>query len=154
MDYKELYQNAIKNLTGSIPETETRMRETEFDSLCQYPAPQALKDYYLVAGKHPISKEYNIFLPPEEFEVHDGYLWFMVENQAVCHWGIREDDLKQIDPDIWQLHTDRAGRLSAAYSEDRTVSSFILYYFDFLKDCNDEISETSRRTGRRRNNHV
>lgn len=85
--------------------------------------------------------EYNIFLPPEKFEIHDGYLWFMKENQTVCHWGIKENDLKQIDPEVWQLHTDSSGKLSIAYSEDQTVSTFIINYFDFLKGYNDEISD-------------
>lgn len=135
------YCTAIEKVKGCFPDIDSGMREAEFNAFCKLHIPQALKDYYLVAGKHPISKEYNIFLPPEKFEVHDGYLWFMEENQTVCHWGIKEHDLKQIDPEVWQLHTDSSGKLSAAYSEDRTVSTFIINYFDFLKVCNDEISD-------------
>lgn len=135
------YYTAIKKVKGCFPDIDSGMREADFNAFCKLDIPQALKDYYLVAGKHSISMEYNIFLPPEKFEIRDGYLWFMKENQTVCYWGIKENDLTQIDPKVWLLHTDSSGKLSIAYPADRTVSTFIINYFDFLKDYNDEISD-------------
>lgn len=77
--------------------------------------------------------EYNLFLPPNQFERHDGFLWFMEENQAVCYWGIKENDLMQTDPEVWQLHADPSSKLAHAYSEERTFSEFVSCYFAFIK---------------------
>ena len=133
MDYKKFYRELILTTTGSLPASEDGMSETEFDALCKIAVPQALKEYYLVVGKHSISMEYNLFLPPDKFERHDGFLWFMEENQAVCYWGIKENDLMQTDPEVWQLHADPSGKLAHAYSEERTFSEFVSGYFAFLK---------------------
>jgi len=133
MNYKEFYRKQIRIATGSLPAAKDGMSETEFDALCKIAVPQALKEYYLVAGKHSISTEYNLFLPPDKFERHDGFLWFMEENQAVCYWGIKENDLMQTDPEVWQLHADPSGKLAHAYSEERTFSEFVNYYFTFIK---------------------
>ena len=133
MNYKKFYRELILTTTGSLPAAEDGMSETEFDALCKIAVPQALKEYYLVAGKHSISMEYNHFLPLTHFERHDGFLWFMEENQAVCYWGIKEDDLMQTDPEVWQLHADPSGKLAHAYSEERTFSEFVSGYFAFIK---------------------
>ncbi len=133
MNYKKFYRELILTTTGSLPAAEDGMSETEFDALCKIAVPQALKEYYLVAGKHSISMEYNLFLPLNQFERHDGFLWFMEENQAVCYWGIKEDDLMQTDPEVWQLHADPSGKLAHAYSEERTFSEFVSGYFAFIK---------------------
>ena len=133
MNYKKFYREPILTTTGSLPASEDGMSETEFDALCKIAVPQALKEYYLVAGKHSISMEYNLFLPLNQFERHDGFLWFMEENQAVCYWGIKENDLMQTDPEVWQLHADPSGKLAHAYSEKRTFSEFVSGYFAFIK---------------------
>ena len=133
MNYKKFYRELILTTTGSLPAAEDGMSETECDALCKIAVPQALKEYYLVAGKHSISMEYNLFLPLNQFERHDGFLWFMEENQAVCYWGIKEDDLMQTDPEVWQLHADPSGKLAHAYSEERTFSEFVSGYFAFIK---------------------
>ena len=133
MNYKEFYREQIRIATGSLPAAEDGMSEAKFDSLCKIAVPQALKEYYLVAGRHSISTEYNIFLSPDKFERHDGFLWFMEENQAVCYWGVKENDLTQADPEVWQLHADPSGKLTHAYSEERTFSEFVSYYFTFIK---------------------
>ena len=95
MNYKKFYRELILTTTGSLPAAKDGMSEAEFDALCKIAVPQALKEYYLVAGRHSISTGYNIFLSPDKFERHDGFLWFMEENQAVCYWGIKENDLMQ-----------------------------------------------------------
>lgn len=134
MNHKEFYREQVRIATGNFPVAGDGMTEGEFGALCKIAVPQTLKDYYLVAGRHEISSVYNIFLSPDNLAIHDGHLWFMEENQAVCHWGIGENDLGQPDPEVWQLHTDLNGKFTKAYSEERTFSEFVSSYFTFLKD--------------------
>jgi hypothetical protein len=75
--------------------------------------PQALADYYAVAGSHTINEKHNRLRPIARLEWLDDRLIFMDENQRVAIWGIHRDDLAEDDPVVWQgVNGDENYRLS------------------------------------------
>lgn len=91
--------------------------------------PSALRGYYLLAGRiESINLAHNILFSPMELKTDGGYLWFMEENQAVVHWGLRVADLSQDDPIVCQ----RANVDGAEwYSEELPLSDFLIRVFDW-----------------------
>ena len=69
-----------------------------------------------------MNKAHNELYAPDGLAIEDGYLVFMEENQAVVNWGIREEDLSQPDPEVWQrVNSDPP----EWYSENMPFSTFI-----------------------------
>jgi hypothetical protein len=87
--------------------------------------PDALREYYLVAGNEAtLNHSFNRLLAPEDVFVDAGRIVFMEENQGVVYWGIRPDDsanptveqgvVAQSAPLEWHSEgTDCAGFLEA-----------------------------------------
>lgn len=85
--------------------------------------PEALKEYYELAGGLPLNKEHNQFYLPKELTVRDGWLMFREENQAVVFWGVKTSDLRSSDPKVYQASNEPELRW---YSEGRNLSDFVL----------------------------
>ena len=85
--------------------------------------PEALKEYYELAGDLPLNKEHNRLYLPKELTVRDGWLIFMEENQAVVFWGMKTSDLGSSDPKVYQASNEPELRW---YSERRKLSDFVL----------------------------
>src|SRR5947209_4674490 len=51
--------------------------------------PTALRDYYVMAGRERrLNHAFNQLLAPKDWEVHEGKLIFMAENQNAAFWGV------------------------------------------------------------------
>jgi len=64
--------------------------------------PEALIDYYALAGQHPINVKHNQLLPIEQIKWMGSKLMFMEENQWVVYWAIDESDVNNPNPVVWQ----------------------------------------------------
>lgn len=68
------------------------------------PLPACFKNYYTSLGKQEqVNDSYNRLLKPGKeigFSA-DGFLVFYEENQVVCYWGIRKEDLEADNPPVW-----------------------------------------------------
>jgi hypothetical protein len=85
-DFSDLYRNAFASLGRPLrrrdqtPEKEIRAAEKELDMR----APQALREFYRVAGRAlDYVDKHDHLLPPTEWEARASKLIFMAENQAV-----------------------------------------------------------------------
>lgn len=69
--------------------------------------PQALRDYYLVAGREKrFNKSCNRLLAPRDWSVDKQRLLFMEENQSVLWWGVSIRNPDTQDPRISQGQND------------------------------------------------
>ena len=93
--------------------------------------PVALQEYYHLVGKHPINKEHNRILEPNEIYYIEDYLVFAEENENVVVWGILKSDLQIEDPMVYQGQ-EYGGKYSW-YSEDFTFSRFIIQMFKWQR---------------------
>ena len=85
--------------------------------------PAALRDYYLVAGRHWMNTNYDRLLQPNELRTENSHTIFMDENQCVSHWAFRNEDSMD-DPSVYQgqLEDDRI----VWYPLDQPLSQFII----------------------------
>jgi hypothetical protein len=90
--------------------------------------PDALRDYYAAAGRHPElmgrgGHEHTFRLSaPEHLSIEDGHLVFCGENQWPPQWSVRADDVGWPDP---RVH-GRAEPGEKWYSEARRLSAFLI----------------------------
>jgi uncharacterized protein (TIGR02996 family) len=63
--------------------------------------PRVLRDYYLLAGRHPFNQAHNRLLSPDEWDRESGKLVFLVENQGVALWGVKINDPANDDPPVY-----------------------------------------------------
>ena len=101
------------------------------------PLPQALREWYEIAGRREdIWSQQDLLYPPERLEIEDDRLIFYVENQAVVQWGIRVSDLPLDDPPVFVSSIDECG---VWIEENETTSMFalqmLLFCVKFAK-CN------------------
>jgi hypothetical protein len=85
--------------------------------------PEAVRDFYLVAGRAPENLEHNRLAPPEYLQVEGRYLVFMEENQGVVDWGLRLSTIAAADPTVWQRVNNDPPKW---YSEKMPFSVFML----------------------------
>ena len=106
-----------------MPATELTKAETELGIRL----PQALMDYYLVAGKEKVlNHSFNRLCPPDDWEVHSGNLIFFAENQTVVVWGVSVTEPPEQDPTVFQCPLVR-GELDKWYSEEARCSDFLKF---------------------------
>ncbi|MFF5964754.1 hypothetical protein ACFY64_13630 [Streptomyces collinus] len=90
--------------------------------------PDALRDYYAAAGRHPElmgmnGHEHTLrVMVPEHLGVEDGHLVFCGENRWPAQWGVRPDDAGWPDPRVYG-RSEPGGKW---YSESRRLSSFLI----------------------------
>jgi hypothetical protein len=85
-------------IKDSVTEPRLRKAERRLGSAL----PQALREFYRVAGAASETRGHNLLFRPEDLVVERGYLVFMQENQAVVDWGIPRRFLETPDPPVWQ----------------------------------------------------
>lgn len=106
-----------------VPETELAEAENKL-GICM---PQALKDYYLVAGNEKVlNHSFNRLCRPDDWEVHSGKLIFFEENQTVVVWGVSETKEPAQDPLVYQCPLVR-GELDKWYSQETCCSNFLKF---------------------------
>ncbi len=80
--------------------------EADLDAIqsrCGYELPEALQDFYAVAGRFDqITESHNRFYAPGSLSRIDGKRVFCEENQVVVFWGYDEDQGWGTDPPIYQ----------------------------------------------------
>lgn len=117
----------IQRLYQLPPNEPSGFAEAELTALEQQlgtALPARFKNYYTSLGRQAqVNHSYNRLLKPGT-EIHfsaDGYLVFYEENQSVCCWGIRKEDLGADNPPVWGNYgTDAAPdwHREAATTED------------------------------------
>ena len=85
--------------------------------------PLALRDYYLVAGRHWMNTNYDRLLQPNELRTEDSHTIFMDENQCVSHWAFKNNDPNE-DPAVYQGQFED-GRI-VWYPLNQSLSHFII----------------------------
>jgi hypothetical protein len=101
----EYYREEFARLFGGRPELSDGLGDEVVQAKLTalgLTIPTSLFDYYSVAGLHWINDNHDRLRPIAELEWMDDKLVFLEENQAVCYWGIRRDDLDVADPAIWR----------------------------------------------------
>ena len=63
--------------------------------------PEALREYYIVAGNTKINRVYNRLTKPEDLVLSKGYMVFYVENQGVASWSFKLPLEDAIDPLVY-----------------------------------------------------
>lgn len=103
--FKEYYATRFEEICGSPLQTSDGLSDELVQIKLQQlglKIPEALAQYYAVAGLHWLNKEHNRLRDLEELEWFDDKLVFMDENQWVLYWGILKTDLYAPNPTIWQ----------------------------------------------------
>ena len=133
MNYQQYFKQQFASITQKDIEpqdgysvTELHAIENVFSSF-----PIVLQEYYYLLGKHPINKEHNRILEPNEMYYIEDYLVFAEENENVVVWGILKSDLQIEDPMVYQGQ-EYNGKYSW-YSEDSTFSIFIIQMFKWQR---------------------
>jgi hypothetical protein len=88
--------------------------------------PEALRDYYTVAGRYDgMMAAHFRFLAPEELQIVDRHLVFCHERQHVMEWGVRIDELDRPNPTVYGQLTN--GPDSGDWTVESTkLSAFVL----------------------------
>jgi hypothetical protein len=90
-----------RRFTGEDGISEAELQANQ--SRAGYELPEALQDFYMVAGRfEPVMGSHNRFYPPDRFSGRDGKRVFCEENQVVVYWGYEEDQGWRTDPPVYQ----------------------------------------------------
>jgi len=91
--------------------------------------PQALRDYYLVAGaERRFGKSCNRFLPPQAWTIEQRRLVFMEENQSVAWWGVSLRHAGAEDPQVSQGINDEPIRWAPEHRRCSVFLAVMLHY--------------------------
>jgi len=127
MQYGNQYKEIVENLFGRalidadglphklVEEAEQRLGIT---------LPLAIREYYFTLGGFlQLNEAHNRLINPGELAFQHEILCFMDENQCVCKWGLRREDLAANDPIVYQVNSlDSLDR----FSVDLCLSNFLL----------------------------
>lgn len=103
--------------TEEISQAEQRLQ-------CTFP--KILVEYYTTLGKNEVlNQTYNWLLLPSEINFIDDFLVFYEENQDVCCWAIKKQDLSQDNPPVYQGYQDDHGQFQW-YLANASISAFWL----------------------------
>jgi hypothetical protein len=95
--------------------------------------PASLRDYYRRCGSNQrFNSTHNFVRPLHEIAVEDGFLVFMDENQNVVSWGMRVEDIPEVDPIVWQRNNTPPREW---YSEEKTWPQFLESMFQWYSEC-------------------
>lgn len=122
-----------------------------------HPLPAALREALKLFGRrNDLTRNQDPLSTPEELGVYEGALIFRNENQGVCVWGVRIEDLDQDDPptcfrpdladkseEEWIPWTDK---LSLALAE-ALMSETVMAQVEGLSDAWEPGDETPEDTG-------
>jgi hypothetical protein len=124
-EYRSLFTHLGYRLTEKEGFDEARIGSAE--SKLGVQLPQALRDYYLVAGRERrLNHSFNRFCSLDDLEIHSGKLIFLVENQAVVLWGVTVGPDAGDDPAVFQAPLTK-GRPNRWYAEHDCCSKFLKF---------------------------
>ncbi len=125
MNFDEWFTQQFTETLGEPLVPSDGMTESELNSsLGNVIIPKSMLSYYRVAGNHWLNQNHNALRDPASFESIDGYTIFMEENQGVVQWAIRNCDLFEDDPVVYQMQPDQPEL--DWYPEKYTFSRFII----------------------------
>lgn len=89
---------------------------------------QNLIDFYKILGKNEqINQIYNRLLSPDAIFIEDNHLIFYEENQNVCFWAIKLDDLSNDNPPIYEGYKNWDKNTINWYLSHQNITDFWLY---------------------------
>lgn len=111
--------------------------------------PAVFKEYHERLGLHQaINHSFNEILSLDDIDFADDYLVIASENQEVCYWAIKKDELNQHNPSVYTCY-NIDDKNPEWYLENKTLSDFFLmmalfnatmgglqYHANYLKDKN------------------
>ena len=75
-----------------------------------FPLPVALREWYQLAGQRKdLTARQDRLLSPSVLKAEHGMLFFHVENQGCCLWGVRREDVGHENPPVFMR--DDAGQV-------------------------------------------
>lgn len=86
--------------------------------------PRALRDYYLLIGRHSLNRVFNQLLPPSRIEISGRHLVFQEENQAVVVWGTKVSS-EADDPAVFVANVVNDGTTGPWLPEKARCSQFL-----------------------------
>ncbi|MBM4072410.1 MAG: hypothetical protein FJ271_26300 [Planctomycetes bacterium] len=86
--------------------------------------PRALRDYYLLIGRHALNRVFNQLLAPNRIEISGGHLVFQEENQAVVVWGTKVSS-EANDPAVFVANILNDGTTGPWLPEKARCSQFL-----------------------------
>jgi hypothetical protein len=138
--FKVYYRQRFQEIFGAALQASDGLGEDcvrEQLALLELRLPQALVDYYVIAGQHYINEAHNKLWPIEEVKWMGDKLVFMEENQLVVFWGIDRTDLNKPDPIVWQ---GTNGDAIDWYEEKYTLSQFLMEMWKWIVTGKDDES--------------
>lgn len=125
MNFVEWYNEQFRETLNEPLRPSDGMRESEIEgALVGKSIPAAMRAYYSIAGKHWINTNHNHLRELSALETVGDYTIFMDENQLVAQWAIRNSDLNQEDPTIYQ--GQQTGSTYEWNPEKYTFSKFMI----------------------------
>jgi len=124
--FENKYKEAFKQLNLQLSEKDG-VEEYYIgiqEQLMDIQFPRALRQYYLIAGRHGFNTGQNQLLSVNELYTWKNYLVFMKESNGMENWGIQLEQIKDIDPPIY------AGLDSISidpYIQDVCCSDFLIF---------------------------
>src|SRR5262249_12439060 len=97
--YRSIFETVGYQLApeDGTPESDIRSADQRLGTV----APDAMREYYLVAGRErQFNTIYNRLRPPAEWCIDQSKLIFMEENQVVVVWGVRATAEPAADPPV------------------------------------------------------
>ena len=124
--FELLYESHFREIFGAEPEPADGLGDESVEARLRQRGlqiPEALFDYYSIAGYHWINKQHNRLRPIEELDWFIDWLVFMDDDQGLVSWGIHREDLGSPDPVVWQ---GIVGEEIDWLQEDLTISEFLI----------------------------
>lgn len=110
MTFEQWYIEQFCNALGQPLQESDGMSDAEIDAqLDGRVIPKAMRAYFRVAGNHWLNTNHNELRRLDSLETIDGYTIFMDENQVVVQWSIRESEMKDDDPIVYQGQSTGSG---------------------------------------------
>lgn len=125
MTFAEWYNEQFRETLHEPLQSVDGMPDSEIDNaLDGKTIPAAMRAYYSVAGKHWINENHKHLRELSALETVGDYTIFMDEKQVVAQWAVRNSDLSQDDPTVYQ--GQQTGSTYEWYPEKYTYSRFII----------------------------
>lgn len=125
MNFAKWYNEQFRKTLHEPLQSSDGMSEADIDNVLRgMSIPSAMRDYYRVAGKHWINENHNHLRDLSALETNGDYTIFMDENQVVVQWAIRNADMNQKDPTVYQ--GQQTGSTYEWFPEKYTFSTFMI----------------------------
>lgn len=125
MNFTEWYIEQFRETLHEPLASSDAMSELEIENaLGGKSIPAAMLAYYRVAGRHWVNTNHNRLRELSAIETVGDHTIFMDENQVVAQWAIRNTDLREDDPVVFQ--GQQRGSAHEWYPEKYKFSTFMI----------------------------